>query len=125
MGLSEVVICGERFVLDLFDIDDFARAMAAERAFLGSVDLNALLVDLSEDKLVELYRALLMYFDVVLGEGSLEKALKGKRNVMDGLEAFFALRDGLLENAVAREMEILRRSALPEKYRLENVRAGE
>ena len=120
--MSSVTIRGETFSLDLFDIDDFARTMAAERAFLAEIDLGELLGNLSEEKLVELYSALLAYFDVVLGKGSLDRILQGKRSVLDGLDAFFDLRDAALESAFERELNVLRRNELPAKYRLDAVR---
>ncbi|MDL2206265.1 hypothetical protein LJC33_05070 [Eubacteriales bacterium OttesenSCG-928-N13] len=111
-----ICIRGHEFEFDVFDLDAMERYGAAESALGESIDPKVISADPSPERLSAVHEALTVFFDTVLGEGSLSIILDGKRNPVDALDAYYDLRDGALANTQARAAAVAARSKIPDKY---------
>jgi len=117
-----IVIREHEFAYDLADLDALERLDAAEKALIDQIDADTLTQDPTLETLSALYDALAAFFDTVLGDGALRTILDGRRNPIDGLEAYYDFRDMLLEGTIVRAATVTKRATIPAKYRPENIR---
>ena len=120
--MNKIVIRGHDFDLGVFDLDETKRRAELEAALGGKLGALDLANNPTYEGMVQVYEELVLFFDGVLGAGSLDVILDGKHDVADALDAYYDLRDALLEASIARATQIAMRAKLPEKYRLDRVR---
>lgn len=118
-----ISVRGHEFNYPLYDIDAMARNEASDAALKAALEAVGSYEGFptleQQEDILSAYAA---YFDVVLGEGTLEKLLGGKRNAMDAIEAYYDVRDAVLDAMIQRANAVARRGQVPEKYDPEKVR---
>lgn len=122
--MSRISIRGHEFEFSLSDIDALTKVskwpelLGAEAQRLGAQAVDG--------DPIEPMRALLeletRLFDEVLGDGALSKVLGGKRDPVDGIEAFFELNRAVGEASKDYGREISQKLRSLDKYKPETIR---
>ena len=120
--MNKIVIRGHEFELGVYDLDELKRRDDADKVLGQKIAAVDLIGDPTYGSLVMVLDELERFFDDALGAGSLAVILDGKRDVADALEAYYELRDAILDATLTRAMEIARRAKVPEKYNMDKVK---
>jgi hypothetical protein len=120
--VSKINIRGHEFEVDFLDIDQAEAMLTGESEMSAQIQALDLIKNPTMGTLAELFKSLTDFFDKSVGAGSLSTILDGKRNVGDALDAYYDLRDSMVESAQKRMDEIALRKQLPEKYRANKIR---